>query len=112
MVDYRAKVYRQNADDCRAQEARDPTQKEAWLKLADEWLRLALLERTIADLAPPGEPDDETSLFERQVAGEFNVYTLEKRRHTASIDGRLTALLKVPVLNGSRADFGRLCDYE
>ena len=41
MVDYRAKIYRQNADDCRAQAARDPTEKEAWLKLADEWLRLA-----------------------------------------------------------------------
>ena len=41
MVDYRAKIYRQNADDCRAQAARDPIEKEAWLKLADEWLRLA-----------------------------------------------------------------------
>jgi hypothetical protein len=42
MVDNRAKVYRENADDCRAQAARDqPGEKEAWLKLADEWLRLA-----------------------------------------------------------------------
>jgi hypothetical protein len=42
MVDNQAKVYRENADDCRAQAARDqPGEKEAWLKLADEWLRLA-----------------------------------------------------------------------
>ena len=42
MVDNRAKIYRENADDCRAQAARDqPGEKEAWLKLADEWLRLA-----------------------------------------------------------------------
>ena len=48
MVDNRAKVYRENADDCRAQAARDqPGEKEAWLKLADDWLRLA---RSLDDL--------------------------------------------------------------
>jgi hypothetical protein len=42
MVDNRAKVYREHADDCRAQVARDqPGEKGAWLKLADDWLRLA-----------------------------------------------------------------------
>jgi hypothetical protein len=35
--------FRKNAADCRdlAKEATDPTQKAQWLKLADEWLRVA-----------------------------------------------------------------------
>jgi hypothetical protein len=38
-----ADEYRKNADDCREQAAKalSPLHKERWLKLAEEWLKLA-----------------------------------------------------------------------
>jgi uncharacterized alpha-E superfamily protein len=39
----RADSFRQNAEQCRrlAQDSRDPVQKETWLKLAEEWTKMA-----------------------------------------------------------------------
>jgi uncharacterized alpha-E superfamily protein len=39
----RANSFRQNAEQCRrlAHDSRDPVQRETWLKLAEEWTKMA-----------------------------------------------------------------------
>ena len=55
----RADSFRQNAEQCRrlAQDSRDPVQRETWLKLAEEWTKMAA-EADIASQASasPGSP--------------------------------------------------------
>jgi hypothetical protein len=43
-----ADEYRKNADDCREQAAKAlrPLDKERWLKLAEDWLKLAKIEES------------------------------------------------------------------
>jgi hypothetical protein len=52
MSDHEAAKFRQQADECREQAAKaiSPLDKEAWLRVAEEWLRLA----TSADGRPNG----------------------------------------------------------